>query len=209
MGIYTPPPAYVVPRDGEKLNAKKWLGGAVALSRMQTDFADRVRQFGLERGIEGSKAKHQTVQQFYGQIERTSPVPAITPEDLKPQGFREGVLGRIGMTTHKETPLGIAERINAKIRTEVAPLAENASVSVSERRRAIEMAKTAKTLQDRLKPVLDALRPLGEENRAKMATIIRFAGKKLLEEQQEQQHQKLDQRQQRQGKSKDRDGFSR
>ena len=51
--------AYVVPVDDAtgKLNAKKWLGGRAKMSQMQSDFADQVRSLGLERGIEGSKAK--------------------------------------------------------------------------------------------------------------------------------------------------------
>ena len=52
--------AYVVPIDSKgKLNCRAFLGGAKALSEMQTDFADRVGiKHKLERGIEGSRAKH-------------------------------------------------------------------------------------------------------------------------------------------------------
>ena len=59
--------AYVVPIDAKgKLNCRAFLGGAKALSEMQTDFASNVGlKHGLERGIEGSKAKHQRVSHFY------------------------------------------------------------------------------------------------------------------------------------------------
>jgi thiol:disulfide interchange protein len=59
--------AYVVPYDDKrKLNCRAFLGGAKALSDMQTDFADNVGRFhGLERGIRHSKAKHRTISQFY------------------------------------------------------------------------------------------------------------------------------------------------
>ena len=65
--------AYVVPIDSKgKLNCRAFLGGAKALSEMQTDFADRVgRKHRLERGIEGSKARHTKVRAFYGAIEHT------------------------------------------------------------------------------------------------------------------------------------------
>ena len=57
--------AFVVPIDREGfLNAKSFIGGKDKLSRDQTTFAERVKHLGLERGIEGSKAKHQTIQQF-------------------------------------------------------------------------------------------------------------------------------------------------
>jgi len=68
--------AYVVPIDSStgRLNARKWLGGAKALNQMQSEFASMVGStFGLVRGIEGSKAKHQTVKRFYAAIENKTP----------------------------------------------------------------------------------------------------------------------------------------
>ena len=58
--------AYVVPLDERgKLNCRAFYGGAAALRDMQTDFAERVgKRHGLERGIEGSKARHTTVRQY-------------------------------------------------------------------------------------------------------------------------------------------------
>ena len=51
---------------GEKLNCKHWLGGARRLSLLQTRFHNDVAgRYGLERGILGSKAKHQEVDRFY------------------------------------------------------------------------------------------------------------------------------------------------
>ena len=63
--------AYVVPLDEStgRLNARRWLGGAKALSEMQTDFAATVgAQHGLERGIKGSRAKHERVRRHYGLV---------------------------------------------------------------------------------------------------------------------------------------------
>ena len=64
--------AYVVPKDPKgKMNARYWLGGADKLTAMQTDFADKVgAKYGLERGVEGSQAKHQDVKRFYTQIQK-------------------------------------------------------------------------------------------------------------------------------------------
>ncbi|ENW85307.1 hypothetical protein F908_00070, partial [Acinetobacter sp. NIPH 284] len=46
---------YVVPIDEKGgLNAKKWLGGRAKLSQTQTDFANEVKNLGLERGLENS-----------------------------------------------------------------------------------------------------------------------------------------------------------
>ena len=51
---------------------------------MQTDFAKNVATaYGFERGIEGSKAKHQQVSQYYAKL--SSKEAEITPEEVKPQ----------------------------------------------------------------------------------------------------------------------------
>ena len=63
--------AYVVPLDEStgRLNARRWLGGSKALSEMQTDFAATVgARHGLERGIKGSRAKHERVKRHYGLV---------------------------------------------------------------------------------------------------------------------------------------------
>lgn len=51
-----------------QLNAKKWLGGKAKLRSMQTNYAKAVAHHGLERGIEGSEAKHEKISSFYGAI---------------------------------------------------------------------------------------------------------------------------------------------
>jgi hypothetical protein len=53
----------------EKFNCKHWLGGAKRLSLLQTRFHDDLAgRYGLERGILGSKAKHQEVDRFYAKV---------------------------------------------------------------------------------------------------------------------------------------------
>lgn len=59
--------AYVLPltKDG-RLSARDFLGGAAKLRKMQTDFHHWCgKPYGLLRGIEGSKATHQKVSQYY------------------------------------------------------------------------------------------------------------------------------------------------
>lgn len=68
--------AYVVPIDPEnKLNARHFLGGRQKLSEMQTDFADCVKHIDLQRGIEGSRAKHTKVKEFYSEIQKPLKAP--------------------------------------------------------------------------------------------------------------------------------------
>jgi len=73
--------AYIVPIDEKgALNARHFLGGRQKLSEMQTDFANQVSHIGLERGIEGSRAKHTKVKQYYSEIQK--PVKAPTEIQL-------------------------------------------------------------------------------------------------------------------------------
>lgn len=81
--------AYVVPltKDG-RLAAKDFLGGREALSKMQTDFANRVGiPAGLQRGVEGSKATHTSNKAYNAALQknptlvRPTPPPAPTIAD--------------------------------------------------------------------------------------------------------------------------------
>src|SRR5476651_2262358 len=89
--------AYVVPLDERgKLNCRSFLGGAKALSQMQTEFSQEVgQQHGLQRGIEGSKARHTSIQQYYSRVSKAfeplpevkTPAPKLRPEPEKPGLF--------------------------------------------------------------------------------------------------------------------------
>ena len=94
--------AYVVPLDDQgKLNAKAFLGGKAKLSAMQTEFAQEVgRKHGLERGVEGSRATHATIREYYGRIgqaqEQTPSVDVPAPHmgdrfKLNPKAYGERV----------------------------------------------------------------------------------------------------------------------
>jgi hypothetical protein len=95
--------AYVVPIHEGRLNAKNWLGGKAKLSSMQTDFAKAVgKRFGLNRGIEGSKARHTTVRQFYAAINAPAPaaprVQISTPPLLGRESWAKTEGARIAAT---------------------------------------------------------------------------------------------------------------
>ena len=66
--------AYVVPIDPQgKLNAREFLGGRAKLSKMQTEFHSKVKDLGLDRGLEGSKAEHKTIKEFYAELQEPLP----------------------------------------------------------------------------------------------------------------------------------------
>lgn len=66
--------AFVVPltQDG-RLSAKEFIGDRKRMFQDQTDFAQRVASLGLERGIEGSKARHTTISAYYARVSAKTP----------------------------------------------------------------------------------------------------------------------------------------
>lgn len=155
--------AYVVPLVDGKLNAKAFTGGKTALSKMQTDFARDVgQQFGMARGIEGSRAQHQTIKEFYAQIEKPGQHVTLSPESVQPKVLKKGIF-----TTDYEAPETVALRLTKAVQQAYAPAVEGAKLAASEARRAAEIQKTnqslsvaLKTSQERLQALEKALKPV-------------------------------------------------
>lgn len=105
--------AYAVPIDERgKLNCRSFLGGRGKLSAMQDSFYEEVgRPAGLDRGLRGSRARHQTLKQYYGKI--SSLDAAIAPP-------------RRQMFENEEK---YAERYKAQIRPLVARSAETETIA--------------------------------------------------------------------------------
>ena len=75
--------ALVVPIDDHgRLNARAFTGGREKLARMQDSYAAAMRPLGLERGVKGSVAAHQTVKEFYAKIEAPTPAKDVVREQL-------------------------------------------------------------------------------------------------------------------------------
>jgi len=86
---------YVVPIDEKGgLNAKKWLGGRSKLSQTQTEFANHVKELGLERGLENSKARHKTIKEFYAEIEK--PTPKLKEKKYEIQPINYDLMPKMG-----------------------------------------------------------------------------------------------------------------
>jgi len=75
--------ALVVPLHDELgLNAKHWLGGREKLGTMQDSYARAVEGLGLERGVRGSVAVHETIKEWYAKIEAPTPAPEIVKREV-------------------------------------------------------------------------------------------------------------------------------
>ncbi|HKT67881.1 MAG TPA: MobV family relaxase [Terriglobales bacterium] len=141
--------AYVVPLDSAgKLNAKHFLGGKAKLSAMQTDFAVKVgAQVGLERGIEGSKATHTTIRQYYQALSR----PDFKHGRVSAATLEPKVLEKRLLTRTVESPEQVAERLTRAVQAYYKPAVTAATTAALEKRRAQEMAQTAKVKDQALR----------------------------------------------------------
>jgi rRNA-processing protein FCF1 len=141
--------AYVVPIDSKgKLNCRAFLGGAKALSEMQTDFADRVgKKHRLERGIEGSKARHTKVRAFYGAIEHTPHKHAhFSATQVEPKLLSQNFLAKTYENANDQ-----AERLSNIVKNHYEPAIKEASVSRLERIKRQQAEKTAERMRSTLK----------------------------------------------------------
>jgi hypothetical protein len=178
--------AYVVPMsDRGTLNAKQWTGGAAALSKMQTDFAKNVgARNDLERGIEGSKAHHQTIKGFYAQIGQAGQQIIVSPAMTEPKVLKKNLF-----STEYESPETVAQRVTGAVQRAYTPTIEQAKLATSERRRADEMTRTARSLErdkkaltERLKGFQDHLGPvleLATLAKQEFAQLVRHAQERV------------------------------
>lgn len=171
--------AYVVPLDSAgKLNAKHFLGGKAKLSNMQTNFAAQVgAPVGLERGIEGSKASHTSIRQYYRALTASDFQHArVSPSVLAPKVLEKRLLSKT-----IETPEEVAARLTKAVQFHYAPSVRTAGTAALARRRAKEMAATAKAKDAALREARAAL----EVERERVSTLCALFLDGLTPEQQQ------------------------
>lgn len=141
--------AYVVPitTDG-RLCAKDFVGGKAKLSQLQSDFAHQVgAEFGLQRGIEGSRATHTTIREYYRALSHPDfKHGRLKPAALTPKVLQKGIWRRI-----EESPEQIADRVTSMMQKHYEPVVQQAATSQIAQRRAEQLAKTAREKQAQLK----------------------------------------------------------
>lgn len=157
--------AYVVPVDEEtgRLNAKKFIGGSRhTLSQMQTDFAVEVKDLGLDRGLQGSKAKHTSIQEYYEKLNNYENEPGIekglTYEVPEPE-FLES------KSTYGDR---VAESIIDQIFNQIGPRFDRANLLASQskklKKELSDVKKTLNEVQQRAKPYLDIINEYNHPN---------------------------------------------
>lgn len=169
--------AYVVPLDETtgRLNAKKWTAGSVALSKMQTNFASKVKHLGLDRGIENSKAKHVSIQKYYSKVEKGLEAPEI---DLK-KAPKKGVF-----ESHEK----YAERAIEAVMPEIVELKIRANEIETSKREVEALRKIAQDAE----PYLDAIRHLPVEFKNELDKKIKIESDQLHEAYERQKQQEIE-----------------
>lgn len=124
--------AVVVPIDDKgKLNCRHFLGGAKALNEMQTDFAQNVgQQHGLQRGIEGSKAKHTSIQAYYARVNEA--IPKAPSVDVPEPSWKD-----------KVNPTEYGQRVAQSVLDQLRPTWNGLQAKAGEMEAAQVRAKTA------------------------------------------------------------------
>lgn len=129
---------------GRRLSASHFVDGPDKLRQMQTEFAQVVgHRHGLERGVEGSRATHQTVREHYAALARQPKAPSIDVPDPT-------IADRINPKAYGER---VAQAVIDQIQPERSALQARAATAEADRRRSAEMAATAKAAQAKVAAV--------------------------------------------------------
>lgn len=148
--------ALVIPLDNGKLNARRITGGPAKLRKLHTEYAQACAHLGLKRGLEGSKATHTKIGQYYDLVNsmNVDEVPAIpTPPAFGREAW--------------------AEKQTDELRSELAPVLAKAQQHELSVRREKELRDTASLIalerdsaqaqRDRYKEQLSELRGISLE----------------------------------------------
>ena len=160
--------AFVVPLTQDKrLSAKEFIGSRDKMRADQSTYAACVADLGLERGIEGSKATHQTIQQHYAVIQRgVAPKATVSPKSVQPRVLRKGLF-----SSDVETPEAVAQRLTKAINEGFASTIATAATALQERRRAKEMQDTASDLRKRLETLQGAFKGLSKDQMTQVLAL--------------------------------------
>jgi Plasmid recombination enzyme len=146
-------------KQGGWLSWDDWFGGKIKMQRWQDTFAQYMQPIGLERGIKGSIAAHETIQEFYGRIDQDlGMVPDLEREFTLPVPELE--------ETAEEYHKRLAQQLNQKLpnlQDNLQILAAHAANEVWEKRKAKEATLMNQSLQKEVDEIEKQKRQLEQE----------------------------------------------
>jgi hypothetical protein len=162
------------------LSARHFFGGAKALAELQTEFHRKVGiPAGLDRGMEGSRATHQRVSQFYGNITRGEPDNIEFPKErlVVKKGLLRG-LDRV------EPDADFAVRVAESVQVQRAPVRDVALLAAQENRKRREAENTAAEYRRRAEPLM---KPLQGLSAGQLEDVLKLANRYQQENEVERQ----------------------
>lgn len=124
------------------LSASHWLDGGRRMAALQTSYASAMKRFGLARGQERSRAKHQTVQQFYGNLDRIERAAQIR-EDVVSRAIERLPEPRLFSTTAQRDEQQKRQRELADLATKLSRIAK------AREQQALDLRRRCEALQGR------------------------------------------------------------
>lgn len=165
--------AFVVPLTADgRLSAKEYIGNKAQMTKDQTLFATKMRDLGLERGLEGSKARHKTIQRYYAELQAPLEPVQVQPEEVVPRVLEQRMLSKT-----VETPQQVAERLNTALQAASAPLLARVRAAEEAQTKAKAAVEVATGIQSRLgafyKAFFEGLRPEQQQSVADQVSMLR------------------------------------
>lgn len=124
--------AHVTPIHDGRLDCKEFLGGREKMRQLQTEFAEKMHSLGLERGLEGSRAKHTEIKRYYAHVNE----PQRDPEQqvtFTKTPLPEPVRGMGGLRPEPNEEYG--ERVRRAVLKGVVPMVKELRKQVEDLKR--------------------------------------------------------------------------
>jgi len=158
--------AIIVPIDNEprnkgpqiRLNAKKFTGDSKKLSQMQDSFAKSVEDLGLERGIRNSKATHNKIKAYYGEINKPFQKFKIPTVDLPSTYLTQNAKEDYAKFQNDKISKNLKPQLNSLIRS-----AKLAKLAEKKKREYQETAKYYENENSNLKKIIRELKMYNKE----------------------------------------------
>jgi hypothetical protein len=184
--------AHMVPiTDKGRLSATHFLDGRAKVKELHTRQAEYMKELGLERGREGSRATHQRVKQFYASVER-EPELKIEPDRIPDPG-RLKVLTTEGTRQYK---LEVLQHVLEQIKEPTRILQDQSQLTRDERAHRVEADKRAAEAERQAQERIEAAEREAEERiaavrreEAERFENLRRSALQILEEKEELQRE--------------------
>ena len=151
--------AVVVPLTTEgQLSAKKVMGNRISMSQRQSRYGESMSKWGLSRGIEGSKATHDSVQEYYSRLKdpTRAELHSVKEIEKKTSGFK-GFLG-LSKEKHYEVPKDVLDGFILSEKAKQQQLSkqnENLYKHVTELKRELKHSQASRESVSKTKELLE------------------------------------------------------